>query len=64
MMRCDECKFFEQATELGGLCRRWAPKAKVEWGGKTETDRNTFKPSWPGVFNSDWCGEFEEGRRP
>jgi hypothetical protein len=63
-MRCFECKFFEKATDLGGLCRRWAPHPRVEWGGVTETDRNTFKPSWPGVFNGDWCGEFEEGRRP
>ena len=44
--KCKYCRFFSG----DGKCRRYSP----------DPTEDGF-PIWPTVFDTDWCGEFEQG---
>lgn len=46
--KCFDCKFYDDADTRVGYCRRRSPTL----------DENGTR-SWPPVFSTDWCGEFE-----
>lgn len=63
--RCETCRFFDTAQR--GICRRYAPRAATAWltaetRGEAEAEDYAQWPIWPGVVESEWCGEWEWGR--
>ena len=53
---CKTCIFFLKWSKPGGECRRNAPQA-VEL--HADIDDIEHIAYWPGVDESDWCGEWE-----
>lgn len=46
---CKQCKFFEEIKFKGGECR-FNPPQLVDG----------YRPGWPGVQGSDWCGRYDK----
>lgn len=61
-MTCRECAFFQPETAnskkgfMSGECRRFPPQVvqDLEFGEVVQTQ------CWPLVYDTDWCGEFDE----
>lgn len=59
--RCARCRFFEPEPQWRyGRCRRRAPVR----GDTLNSACAEGRGAWPGVYEGDWCGEFEAGRPP
>lgn len=64
--RCDGCRFFRRASELGGQCTRYPPQVvwKVQPILQHDGPHIAFgQPMayWPFVTNDEHCGEFKRG---
>lgn len=58
---CERCRFFRE-IEAGsyGECRKYAPQpARMKCGPRRKPE-DDYRPEWPSVYVSDWCGDFEE----
>ena len=63
MLTCPTCRYFRRLNELGGLCRRYAPRALVltrfrpEFGGNVPAWPNETATIWAPVNDKDYCGD-------
>ena len=53
---CKTCRFFMKWSKPGGECRRNAPQAVALHADIDDPEHIAY---WPGIDESDWCGEWE-----
>ena len=54
--QCGTCRFFMKWSKPGGECRRNAPQAVALHADIDDFEHIAY---WPGIDESDWCGEWE-----
>ena len=54
MSACAECRYFRDADNEAGLCRRYAPRPALFADG----DDGAEIAVWPIVAEDEWCGDW------
>lgn len=56
-MQCKTCRFYDEADNYAGWCKRSAPRAFLVSTNMAEEEIDK-RGWWPGVEADDWCGEY------